>query len=136
MTDLNHFVNLNDEKERDIWQANPFSIDRKETTTSLTVGSDKILPSGFSVRVKVAQDCTNCILILKESYHPDWEVKMNERVVDTFPVFPFYIGIPIEKAGDYEVIATYQPNTIKTALLLAELVGLGIFGWITLRRRL
>ena len=91
------------------------------------MGSQKTTSNGYKVRARVSKDCQNCLLILKQSFHPNWQVRLNGQAVRTFPVFPFYIGIPLEKAGNYEVRAEYKPGSLKVALVWLEILVGGFF---------
>ncbi|MBI4225851.1 hypothetical protein HY612_01940 [Candidatus Roizmanbacteria bacterium] len=127
MVDRNNFINLNDGKERNIWNANPFSTNLKRSYQDgmFSASSERILPNGYEVQVKIKQQCDKCIVVLKQSFHPNWVVKLNGERVKTFPVFPFYIGIPLEKSGNYDVSAIYKPGGLKVFLILIEIISLG-----------
>lgn len=125
LTDLNHFINLNDQKERDIWLANPFSaLSEKSTSVSLVSKNEQKLPNGYAVNIHLDKDCGNCILLLKQSYHPDWQAILDGSRVSTFPVFPFYVGIQIEKAGNHHISFEYEPNNYKVILVWLEILTL------------
>jgi len=130
MTDKNNWINLNDGKERNLWQVNPFSVDgdvfRRSTKNITLITNQKKLINGYSVKVQVKEECNNCLVVLKQSFHPNWQVKLNGEKVKAFPVFPFYIGIPVEKVGDYELTVEYKPNNIKVILVWIELL-VGIY---------
>jgi len=76
------------------------------------------LTSGYSATFKLTKDCSYCVAVLKQTYHPNWQIKVNEEPVKAYPVFPFYIGIPIQKAGSYKIEAVYRPNSLKIGLLI------------------
>ncbi|OGK46250.1 hypothetical protein A2963_02165 [Candidatus Roizmanbacteria bacterium RIFCSPLOWO2_01_FULL_40_13] len=129
MTDKNNWINLNDGLERNIWQANPFAggisvISNQATPTAIVL--QEMLVNGYRAHVKAEKDCSNCIVVLKQSFHPNWQVKVNGKKVKTIPVFPFYIGIPLGKNGSYEILAEYKPGRLKTFLLLLEIGAAGL----------
>jgi len=141
MEDPNHYRiednKLFDDHIRNIWQENPFFS--KDPIQAKDLNWDKIkeevLPNGYKVQFNLKNDCENCIIVLRETFHPDWQVVINDIKTDTFPVLPFYIGIPVDKSGVYTVLATYQPSTLKTVLLILEFgVFSGLF-WLWFRRR-
>ena len=127
-TDLNNFNNLNDGLERNIWQANPFSdgttFVRSYKSGTVVIRDQRVLVNGYKAQVEVKEVCGNCIVVLKQSYHPNWQVRLNGEKVRTFPVFPFYIGVEVEKTGKYEVLAEYKQGDLKLALLVIEI---GVF---------
>ncbi|OGK25501.1 hypothetical protein A3A46_02785 [Candidatus Roizmanbacteria bacterium RIFCSPLOWO2_01_FULL_37_13] len=125
MTDKNNFINLNDRIERNIWRANPFETtisSRSFQDGSFLFKNQAATPNGYRGEVKVDGDCQNCIVVLKQSYHPNWQVRLNGEKVNTFPVFPFYIGISLEKAGNYDVVAEYKPAGLKVILVWIEIL--------------
>lgn len=129
MTDKNNFVNLNDKKERNIWLADPMKVTytntvRPSNNGTFTLKNEEVVPNGYKVHLEANKDCTNCILILKQSYHPNWELKINREKVQTFPVFPFYIGVLLENKGSYTIEATYRQIFLKKILLVLEILFL------------
>ncbi len=78
----------------------------------------------YKVKFKLTKDCPNCLIVLKNTYHPGWQVTINGKKTTPFPVFPYYIGIPVEKTGSYEIVASYKPNTLKVILICLETIVL------------
>ena len=139
MTDKNNFINLNDGKERNIWQANPFEAtisSRSLQKHTIVMGSQEITSNGYKLRARVNEDCQNCLFILKQSFHPNWQVKVNGRRVETFPVFPFYLGVTVEKAGEYDVSAEYKPGKLKLVLVWLEFGTFGIILGLSLKKQI
>ncbi|MBI2641595.1 hypothetical protein HYW87_03315, partial [Candidatus Roizmanbacteria bacterium] len=126
ITESNNYVNLNDRIERNIWNADPFN---KTHTVVLPTGiqklSEETLPNGYKARLMIKEECKGCILILKQSFHPNWQVKINGQRVNSFPVFPFYIGIPLKNQGSINIVATYKVNPLKIVLVGVALIGVG-----------
>lgn len=117
-------------KRSSLWEKNPFiPLDNK---ISYLTGFDKqkedVMVQGYRVKFKMNKDCPNCILVLKNTYHPNWQVSVNGKPEKVFPVFPYYIGVPINTAGEYMIEAVYKPNGLKIFLIVVEVVVLG--GWI------
>lgn len=132
MTDLNNFINLNDEKVRNIWQANPFGDDVSISAGSgrrdrILLKNQQVLVNGYKAQVEIREECKNCITVLKQSYHPNWQVKVNGEKVSTFPVFPFYIGIELREKGNYDLKVQYKPSYLKIFLLLTEIIVFAFF---------
>jgi hypothetical protein len=70
----------------------------------------------FKTTVEVGAKCTECIVVLKETFHPSWRVTVDGKSVTPFIVFPFFIGIPVT-AGTHTIVAWYEPSTLKVGLL-------------------
>lgn len=62
-------------------------------------------------------------LVIKTTYHPNWEVTVDGVGVPTFMVSPSYIGISLP-AGKHEVDAVYQAVPIKTPLIIAGAIAI------------
>jgi hypothetical protein len=72
-------------------------------------------------------------IVLKVTYHPNWRVTVDDRVVETFMVSPGFIGLELP-AGQHFVAARYVSTPAKTPLLwLGLLVATGL---VVFRRRL
>lgn len=77
----------------------------------------------FSATVEVPPHCTECIVILRQSFHPSWRVTIDGKPAQTMTVFPFYIGVTVPE-GTHEVIFSYQLSGFKIVLLSVSLVTL------------
>ena len=103
---------------KNIWKENPFLV-REEKLNDLiinrTEGKDQ---RSYYTSFHLKSQCDNCILILKQTFHPGWKIQVNGKNQKSFPVFPFYIGVQINDPGDYKIIASYRPSTFKTFLLI------------------
>jgi hypothetical protein len=75
----------------------------------------------FKTNVEVGAKCTECIVVLKETFHPGWRVTVDGKPVTPFIVFPFFIGIPVT-AGTHTIVASYQPSMLKVGLLWATIL--------------
>ncbi len=89
----------------------------------------------FSTHVKVAEGCTECIVILKQTYHPNWQVTVDGKSVTPIITFPFFIGIPVS-AGNHTIVASYKPSNVKVILLSISLITLISFTLWFLARKL
>jgi hypothetical protein len=62
-------------------------------------------------------------LVIKTTYHPDWQVSVDGVVVPDFMVSPSFIGVSLP-AGKHTVDALYRPSPLKEPLLLLSLLAL------------
>ncbi len=104
---------------KSLWYNNPFSSSIAAPEAELTNKKESYSVQQYTAEFTLSRDCQNCVLILKNTFHPNWHVKINGKKTEAFPVFPFYIGIPIEKAGNYNIIAIYKPGWLKVVLIWA-----------------
>ncbi|MDO8451655.1 MAG: hypothetical protein Q7S76_02190 [bacterium] len=83
----------------------------------------------FRARVTLDQDCAECIVILKQTYHPNWRATVDGAPVNPFAVFPFFTAVPVATAGTHDVTFSYEPSLLKHTLILFEiaLLSFGIF---------
>ncbi|HEX7542928.1 MAG TPA: hypothetical protein VF385_02525, partial [Patescibacteria group bacterium] len=111
--------NYNDNKS--ILQVNPLWVSQKKFEPSIINKVEKKIPQGYLVNFRLENQCQNCILILKQTFHPNWKILVNGKNQTAFPVFPFFIGIPLNGPGDYKIEAIYQPSILKNFLLFFTL---------------
>ena len=91
----------------------------------------------FKTKVEVGENCQECIVVLKQSFHPNWRATIDGKPAPTFTVFPFYLAVSVPsgpparfaarragEAGTHEIVFSYQPSRLKIALLLLELAVL------------
>ena len=79
----------------------------------------------FKAKVEVKEDCKECIVILKQTFHPSWKATIDGKAVNPFTVFPFFTAVKLESAGTHEVVFSYKPSGIKIALLIVSVISLG-----------
>jgi hypothetical protein len=61
----------------------------------------------FKATVEVPEGCVECLVILRQTYHPGWRATVDGGRVLPFAVFPFYVAISIPE-GAHEVIFFYR----------------------------
>jgi hypothetical protein len=116
MTDLNTYnENLN------IYKINPFTKS-EEFKVSMYNKQEKKINNGYQINFDLKEDCKNCIVFLRQTYHPFWKIYLNDKKISAFPVFPYFIGLPVDKAGNYKIEAIYQPSTIKYLLIFLSVI--------------
>lgn len=130
MVDLNNYLDKDENKT--VWQENPFlSMSETVRLPAWQKTQETVLVNGYFTRIELKEDCDNCLMVFKQSYNPNWQVYLNSKRVKTVPVFPFFIGIPINNTGSYTIQATYEPSIIKIILIIVEL---GLFAVIYIKR--
>jgi Bacterial membrane protein YfhO len=88
----------------------------------------------FKATVNVKENCTECMVILKQTYHPNWKVTVDGKPITPIITFPFFIGIPIS-AGSHIIVASYEPSRLKITLLLISLITLiSLMFWFLARK--
>src|SRR3989338_8632628 len=122
MVDLNRYITGKDNKQISIWEKSPLYDGHDSQVASLVKTNEKVFLAGYGATFKLNKDCIYCVAILKQTFHPNWAVKVNGESVKAYPVFPFYIGIQIQKAGSYTIEVIYQPNQLKIMLLLMTVI--------------
>lgn len=97
------------------------------TPTLLSQSSDSDMV--FRATVEVPKNCTECLVILKQTFHPSWRATVDGKSVDTMTVFPFYTAVNVNSPGKHDVVFSYEPSGIKKALLLVSFVSLILMVW-------
>ncbi len=61
----------------------------------------------FRSTVEIKKHCPTCVVILKQTYHPNWKITVNGKKIQTINVFPSFIGIRLEIPGTYDITFSY-----------------------------
>lgn len=117
MSDLNTY----DEK-RTLWQDNPLFTNKEKFEQTLDNKVEKKFPQSYQVNFSIKNQCQNCVLIFKQTFHPNWKITVNGKNVKAFPVFPFFTGVQINEAGNYQIEAEYKPSNLKICLLVSSII--------------
>ena len=99
------------------------SVDSYQLPKILSQESDSDMV--FKAKVEVKEDCKECIVILKQTFHPSWRATIDGKPVEPITAFPSFTAVKLESAGTHEVIFSYQPSGIKIALLIVSVISLG-----------
>ena len=116
-----------------IWRENPMFGNQEKFEQKLINKTEKNLPQSYGVIFRIDGKCNNCVVILKQTFHPNWEITVIGKRQKAFPVFPFFIGVKIDQPGYYQVIATYKPSILKI-LSIAFSILILIFGFKRLQK--
>lgn len=76
----------------------------------------------FSANVRVEKPCPTCIVVLKETYHPSWQVTVNGKKVKPIDVFPSYIAVRLEDPGTYTIVFSYGSSVMKLSLIIGAML--------------
>ncbi|OGG08897.1 hypothetical protein A2154_03855 [Candidatus Gottesmanbacteria bacterium RBG_16_43_7] len=122
MTDEVTYKNLKtDSGFQNIWAQNP--IYAGDPPSVSLIGPEKVdTDMIFETKVEVSPNCSQCLVVLKQTYHPNWRVWINGKPVKTMIVFPFHMGIPMDQPGIHEIKAAYIPHPVKLPLIIIALV--------------
>lgn len=101
----------------------PVSLTSPISLTSQSSESDML----FRASVEVPEGCTECLVILRQTYHPSWKATVDGEPVEPFAVFPFYTAIKLDTPGQHEIIFSYEPSLLKKSLLILTLTLCIIF---------
>jgi 4-amino-4-deoxy-L-arabinose transferase-like glycosyltransferase len=64
-----------------------------------------------------------CWLMLKETYHPGWQVTLDDQPAATAMLAPSFVGIPVEP-GRHQAVFHYEPGPLRGVLRIVGLVAL------------
>lgn len=117
---------------RNIFSDYPFVF--PEATVSGKIIREEIKRQTYLSVVDVPANCNSCFIMFKMSYHPNWQVKVDNQLTTKFAVFPFYLATPASP-GIHTVEFTYQPNQLKVLLLWGEIITAVIVVFFLARKR-
>lgn len=89
----------------------------------------------FAATVDVPQNCAQCIVVLRHTFHPSWKATVNGKPVPVFAVFPFFSAVSLTTPGTYELRFTYTPSILKQILLALTLIALFLGSIVLMRKR-
>jgi hypothetical protein len=76
----------------------------------------------FKTTVRTEPGCRECLVVLKQTYHPNWRATVDGKSVKPINVFPSFVAIPISTSGTHELIVWYQPSDMKVFLMVLGLL--------------
>lgn len=88
----------------------------------------------FTASVDVPSNCTECVVVLRQSFHPSWRAKIDGKKAHAFAVFPFFTAVKLDEAGTHTVEFSYEPSALKSFLLVLSLLTLISLGYIIRRK--
>ncbi len=114
-----------------LWKQFPLAA--STSAPAVTVGDAQCASptdQSYCAVISLKNDCSDCIIVLKNTYHPNWQIFVNGKQAKAVPVFPFFIGIPVTKAGEYRIEAIYKPGMVKVVLIYAGIIFILLPGWL------
>lgn len=80
-------------------------------------------------RIEIAVHADQPALVVQnDTWYPGWRATVDGRPVPIIRTDLIFRGIEVP-AGDHEVILTYEPRVLRSALVAMPLVLLGLLGW-------
>ena len=104
-----------------------------DATPSGKIISEKVEKQTYTGIVDVPNNCKQCFVMFKMSYHPDWRLKVDGQEAPKFAVFPFYLAAEITP-GRHTVEFTYKPNMLKVILLFTTPLVVLILGFLVWKK--
>jgi len=77
----------------------------------------------YSAKFEVSQDCQNCLIVFKMTYHPNWKVTLDGAQTQKLMVFPSYLAAAVTQ-GTHEITFEYQASRLKLPLVVLGLASL------------
>lgn len=112
---------LRDNSEFSLFQTNP-TYEAPEV--SVTISGEEINTDVvFKTSVTTGDTCKTCLVILKQTFHPNWKAYINGKKAETITVFPFYIGVPLPSNTQATIEIRYEPSRLKIFLLVIGIVS-------------
>ncbi|MBU1326679.1 hypothetical protein KKB64_02670 [Patescibacteria group bacterium] len=84
----------------------------------------------FKAKIEVKGDCRECLVVLKQTYHPSWTAKIDSKKAEVINVFPFYNAVILNTPGIHEVTFSYTPSPLKVILLIFSFITIVVLGLI------
>jgi len=84
---------------------------------------EEIVGEKYQATVEISPACQSCLLIFKMTYHPNWQVKINNHTAEKLMVFPSFMAVKLSP-GRQQVSFEYRPDPRKMPLFLVGIGGL------------
>jgi hypothetical protein len=94
------------------------------------VVSEKVESNAYLAEVEVEREST---LMLKVTYHPNWQASLDGVPAEAVMVMPSYVGVKVAP-GAHHVRLEYRPRPLRRALLLMGLLALPLIAVAEWRR--
>ncbi len=108
---------------------NPSTMQQFNNVTILSQETDEDMV--FRAKLEVKDPCVECLVVLRQSFHPSWRAMVDGKPASTFSVFPFYTAIQLDTPGAHEIVFSYEPSPLKQFLLFVSIMGLLTMIWLT-----
>ena len=95
----------------------PFKINPQGQILKETVDFQK-----YTVQVQVDQ---KSLVVFKMTFHPQWQVKIDNQPSEKIMVFPNLMAVKIP-TGEHQIIFEYRSSQLKFLLLITGFIGLGV----------
>lgn len=129
-----------DGKKHNIWSEPPVylppgvasieayaKLEKKNNFDIRLIGPEKIdTDMIYSTTVEVGKNCTECIVVFKQTAHPGWKAYIDGKPAKTMIVFPFYTGVLVPQ-GTHAITLSYEPSKLKKVLLILAVFTASIF---------
>lgn len=86
------------------------------------ITEEKIADEKYEAKYKVTDQCVNCLVVFKMTYHPNWQVFVDDKKVNKFMVFPSYMAVQANP-GEHTIRYEYVPSGLKIPLILLGLLS-------------
>lgn len=87
---------------------------------------ETVVNEKYEAEVKINDDCLNCIIVFKMTYHPDWQATIDGQKANPFMVFPSFTAIKATP-GNHTIIYSYKPFTGKIPLIILGLCSPSLY---------
>jgi hypothetical protein len=94
-----------------------------------------IAPESLKLSAKTSADA---LLLVSIPYHPGWKASANDQSLSIVRADLGLMAIPLA-AGSYDIVLEFRPGSVQIGMIISlialALTGVGLIGWIIVRRR-
>ena len=94
------------------------------------VVSERIKSNVYQAQIEVEREST---LLLKVTYHPNWQATVDGVAAETMMIMPSYVGVKVA-SGVHHVRLEYRPRPLRRTLLIVGLLALPLIALAEWRR--
>lgn len=115
-------------REYNLFGSYPFSFPQA-TASGIVKDQTQDKPNAkeiYKANVSVPENCPNCFILFKMSYHPNWRVTLDGKPAENWSIFPFFMAVAASP-GSHTIEYIYKPSNLKIFLGIIEIAGILAF---------
>lgn len=95
-----------------------------KTDSQSKILAEQVSKKNYGAQIEIGPNCQNCLVVFKMTYHPNWQVKLNNTPTEKIMVFPSFMAVKAPP-GNNQISFEYRPSPRKLPLLLIGIASLG-----------
>jgi hypothetical protein len=119
MVDLNHYLDPNSKEPKNLYTDSPFAYQTNDASKKppAPIFQEELNLDGQKFLLSAYIECPDCLVVFSQSYHPNWQIKIDGQKVAQEMVFPGFLAFK-PKTGEQKIEISYACPLYKKLLLI------------------